>query len=196
MRGLEGPKRVENSGVRGASGLRELIEWAVAIGAAAVLALAVHTWVGQIVTVDGPSMQPNLYTGERVVVGKLEYYFSQPKRGDIVLARFPGSSGNYIKRVVALGGERILVNDGSVYINGKKLDEPYIAEPIQYSMDELTVPAGSVFLMGDNRNDSTDSHVSYVGPIPLSDVEGRAYLLVWPLGKWAKLTEYSGKLEQ
>jgi signal peptidase I len=187
---------VGNRWARGAAGLRELIEWAVALGAAAVLALSVHTWVGQIVTVEGPSMQPGLQTGEKVLVGKLEYYFAKPKRGDIVLTRFPGSNLNFIKRVVALGGERILVNDGAVYINGKKLDEPYISGRIQYSMDELTVPEGSVFLMGDNRNDSTDSHNDFVGPVPLSDVEGRAYALLWPPGKWAKLTQYSGKLEQ
>lgn len=187
---------MDNGKVRGAAGVRELFEWAIAIGVAVVLAVSVHTWVGQLITVDGPSMQPNLWTGEKVLVGKVEYYFSKPKRGDIVLARFPGSDKNFIKRVVALGGERVLVNDGSVYINGKRLDEPYIPESIDYSMDELTVPADSVFLMGDNRNDSTDSHNVFVGPIPLSLVEGRAYALVWPLGKVAKLTEYTGKLEQ
>jgi signal peptidase I len=187
---------VENKAIHGAAGLRDLIEWAVAIGAAVVLALSVHTWVGQLVTVDGPSMQPGLYTGEKVLVGKVEYYFARPKRGDIVLARFPGSDNDYIKRVVALGGERILVNDGSVYINGKKLDEPYIAAPMDYSMDETVIPEDSVFLMGDNRINSTDSHNDSVGPIPLSQVEGRAYLLVWPFGKWAKLTGYAGRLEQ
>jgi signal peptidase I len=189
-------KPVDNGKVCGAAGARELIEWAIAIGLAVVLAVSVHTWVGQLVTVDGPSMQPALWTGEKVLIGKVEYYFNQPKRGDIVLARFPGSDQNFIKRVIALGGERILVNDGSVYINGKKLDEPYISEPIGYSMEELTVPEDCVFLMGDNRNNSTDSHKEYVGPIPLNMVEGRAYALVWPLGKMVKLTDYTGKLEE
>jgi signal peptidase I len=181
---------------RGSAGPRELVEWAVAIGLAVVLAVSVHTWVGQLVTVDGPSMQPNLWTGEKVLVGKVEYYFVKPKRGDIVLARFPGSNLNFIKRVIALGGERIAINDGSVYINGEKLVEPYIPEKIKDDMEEITIPQDCVFLMGDNRNDSTDSRSESVGAIPLSQVEGRAYALVWPLGKYGKLTEYTGKLEK
>jgi signal peptidase I len=182
--------------IKGAAALHELVEWAAAIGLAVALALCVHTWVGQLVTVDGPSMQPGLYTGEKVLVGRVEYYFSQPKRGDIVLARFPGSAMNFIKRVIGLGGERISINDGAVYIDGKKLDEPYIPERINDDMAEVTIPEGSVFLMGDNRNDSTDSRSQTVGPIPLSQVEGRAYALVWPAGKYTKLTQYDGKLEQ
>jgi signal peptidase I len=181
---------------KSAAALRELVEWAAAIGLAVVLALCVHTWVGQLVTVDGPSMQPGLYTGEKVLVGRVEYYFASPKRGDIVLARFPGSDMNYIKRVIGLGGERIAVNDGAVYIDGKKLDEPYIPERIREDMAEITIPEGSVFLMGDNRNDSTDSRSESVGPISLKQVEGRAYALIWPVGKYTKLTGYDGKLEQ
>lgn len=178
----------------GTSPTRDIIEWVICISLAVTLALAVHTWVGQIVTVDGPSMQNGLRTGEKVLVGKVEYYFGKPKRGDIVLARFPDSNQNFIKRVIAVGGERLAIKDGSVYINGKKLDEPYIPEPINADMDELTVPEGSVFLMGDNRNNSTDSRV--VGAIPLNMVEGRAYSLIWPLGNVMKLTTYAGKLEE
>lgn len=175
---------------------REILEWAVTIGLAVILALSVNTWVGQMVTVDGPSMQPNLYSDEKVIIGKLEYYFARPKRGDIVLVRYPDSNLNYIKRVVATGGERLSITNGSVYINGKRLDEPYVAHPANEDMDEITVPEGTIFVMGDNRIDSTDSRYESVGPIPLSQVEGRAYSLVWPLSNMKKLTEYTGTLEQ
>lgn len=175
---------------------REIVEWIVTLGLAVVLALCVHTWVGELVTIDGPSMQPNLYKNEKVLVGRLEYYFAKPKRGDIVLVRFPGSDLNYIKRVIATGGERLAVRDGSVYVNGVKLDEPYTPEPAWEDMDEMTVPPDSIFVMGDNRNDSHDSRAPDVGSIPLSEVKGRAYLLVWPLDKWAKLSGYTGAFAQ
>jgi signal peptidase I len=176
------------------SAARELIEWVVTIGVAVVLALAVHTWVGQLAMVDGPSMQPNLWTGEWVVIGKVEYDFKTPKRGDIVLVRV--GDAYLIKRVIGLPGDRIAVNDGSVYINGQKLDEPYIPERIRDDMDEFNVPQGYLFLMGDNRNNSTDSRSPEVGPVALDHIVGRAYSIVWPIGKWSKLTGYAGELEK
>jgi signal peptidase I len=173
-----------------------LMEKIVIIGMVLAFVVSVHVWVGQLVTVSGPSMQPCLVSGEIVLVGKVEYYFSEPKRGDIVLARFPNRNQNFIKRVIALGGEKVQIISGMVYIDGKKLEEPYVSESIKYDMEAVTVPEDYVFLMGDNRNDSTDSHNSFIGPIPLNQVQGRAYVLVWPFGKIAKITGYTGKLEQ
>jgi signal peptidase I len=175
---------------------REILEWVITLGLAVGLALCVHVWVGELVTVDGPSMQPNLWKDQKVLIGKVEYYFHKPKRGDIVLVKFPESDLNYIKRVIATGGERLTINNGSAYINGKKLTEPYIAEAMLQDMDEITVPDGSVFVMGDNRNDSHDSRSEDVGAIPLNQVEGRAYELVWPFDKMKKLSTYAGTLEQ
>ena len=175
---------------------KELLEWIIAISLAVVLALAIHTWVGQLVIVEGPSMEATLVSDEKVLIGKPEYYFNGPKRGDIVLVRFPDSTENFIKRVIAVGGETISLNDGVVYINGKALKEPYVADPARYAMEEVTVPPGFIFVMGDNRNDSTDSHMPGVGPIPLEYVLGRAYCIVWPPDRINKLTEYMGKLEQ
>ena len=175
---------------------RELLEWGVSILLAIVLAVGVHTWVGQLVLVDGPSMEPTLFTGERVLVGKLEYWFQKPKRGDIVLVRYPGSRFDFIKRVVAVGGETVAVANGLTLINGKPLDEPYVQHPLFADLAPVTVPEGNVFVMGDNRANSTDSREQAIGPIPLENVVGRAYWLVWPLAKAEKLTDYSGKLEQ
>lgn len=175
---------------------REILEWVVTIAVAVLLAMAVHTWIGQLVVVDGPSMQPNLYTGEIVAAGKIEYRMSKPKRGDIVIVRFPDSDKNYIKRVIGLGGERLSISDGSVFIDGKKLDEPYVAYPKREVVDEFTVPADSIFVMGDNRIDSTDSRAGSVGPIPLNEVVGRAYSIIWPLNRLEKLTNYTGIIEK
>lgn len=174
---------------------REILEWAITLGLAVGLALSVHTWVGEIVTIDGPSMQPHLYKDEKVLVGRVEYYFRSPKRGDIVLVPFPDSDQHYIKRVIGLGGERVSIKDGSVYINGKKLDEPYIPESINDDMDEVTVPQDSILVMGDNRNNSHDSRYPDVGPIQVDKVQGRAYALVWPFDKFTKLTMYTGTIE-
>lgn len=178
------------------SAKKELLEWAISIGLAVVLAFAIHIWVGQLVTVDGPSMEPNLVTGEKVLIGKPEYYFHGPRRGDIVLVRYPGSRMNFIKRVVALGGETVSIQSGVTLVGGKPLVEPYVAYLPFADMEPVTVPQDNIFVMGDNRADSTDSRDPVVGPIPLSHVVGRAYLLVWPINKIEKLTDYSGKLEQ
>jgi len=140
--------------------------------------------------VEGPSMEPNLWAGEKVLIGKVEYYFSKPKRGDIVIVRFPDRDEDIIKRVIATQGERISVSGGSVFINGVKLVEPYTQALADRDSPEVTVPPGTIFVMGDNRNNSHDSRD--VGPIPLSDVLGRAYDIVWPLDKWNKISDYKG----
>lgn len=176
------------------SAAREIVEWVVTLGLAVGLALCMHTFVGRVVTIDGPSMQNGLWKGEKVLIGKVEYDFSKPKRGDVVLTHFPGEEGDFIKRVIALGGETVAIRGGSVYIDGKKLDEPYLPEAITFDFDEVAVPEGSIFVMGDNRNYSHDSRD--VGAIPLGMVEGRAYALVWPVGKFTKMTGYTGSFEQ
>lgn len=179
--------------VRKTSAVREIVEWAVTLCLAVGLAVCVHVWVGELITVLGPSMEPNLWEGEKVLVGKLEYGFDKPKRGDIVILKFPDRKEDIIKRVIATEGETVGVSGGNVYIDGKKLDEPYIAEPANEDFPALTVPPDTVFVMGDNRNNSHDSRD--VGPIPLSKVLGRAYVIVWPTDKWQKISGYTGMLQ-
>ena len=129
----------------------------------------------------------NLLPGPDTPVQDVVYLFHPPERGDIVVLDPPVRSDKpYIKRVIALPGETIAVRDGKVYVNGEPLEEGYIAEPPRYTYPsnaangagEYTVPEGNVFVMGDNRNNSSDSHV--FGPVPLDRVIGKAFFSYWP----------------
>ncbi|MFB9754782.1 signal peptidase I [Paenibacillus hodogayensis] len=139
--------------------------------------------------VDGPSMKPNFHTGERLIVNKLLYDIRAPKRGEVVVFHATQDK-DFIKRVIALPGETIKVQGDTVYINGQPLDEPYLKEVIEQAKQagrtyndlnapELKVPEGHVFVMGDNRSDSTDSRM--IGPVEFGKVVGRAEIVFWPL---------------
>lgn len=133
------------------------------------------------VRVENISMQPTLNEGELLVVYKLAYRFGEPHRGDIIVFhhnRQPPE--DYIKRVIGLPGDRVRVEGGQVYVNDIPLDEPYIAEPPFYT-GEWVVPPDSLFVLGDNRNRSSDSRIW--GFVPMSDVVGRAVLIYWPPDK-------------
>lgn len=130
------------------------------------------------VRVDGHSMDPTLQNGEFILVNRLAYRFGQPQRGDIVVFLYPGNPHQqYIKRVIGLPGEEVRIQRGKVYINGQPLEEPYIAAPPRYE-GVWQVPAGTLFVLGDNRNKSSDSH-SW-GMLPLENVVGKAVLVYWP----------------
>ena len=149
---------------------------------AVVIALCVRMFVFEITRVDGPSMQPTLYTDEQILVNKLAYAFGgTPERMDIIICRYPDSDAHYVKRVVGLPGETVSVSQGGVYIDGKPLENDTNNEPMIDTMEPFLVPEGYVFVMGDNRNDSLDSRQK--GPVPLSRVIGRATAVVWPLNE-------------
>jgi len=132
------------------------------------------------IRVDGPSMQPTLYTGEHVMVNKLSATFGKPRRYDVVVCKFVGHDKNYIKRIVALSGETVSVRNGSVYVNGALLPDDIYGDGLRpQDMEELTVPNDCVFVMGDNRDNSADSCV--YGPVPHELIIGVAFLVVWPL---------------
>jgi signal peptidase I len=134
------------------------------------------------VRVDGPSMEPSYYHNNRVVVLKVAYLFGDIQRGDvIVFPAPPNPEEDYIKRVIGLPGDEVMVADGKVYVNGQSLDEPYINAPPINSMRAVTVPEGMVFVMGDNRNVSSDSR-SW-GPLPIDDIIGKAVFVYWPLDR-------------
>jgi signal peptidase I len=150
-----------------------------------VLAVVLYFGINAVsarVRVDGFSMRPTLEDGEYILVNKLAYKTGEPVRGDIVVFIFPvNPQEDLIKRVIGLTGESISVHNGVVSVNGVPLTEPYIAAPPAYDGDWV-VPEGQLFVLGDNRNDSRDSH--QWGLLPIENVIGRAVVIYWPPEQW------------
>jgi signal peptidase I len=148
---------------------------------AVILFLGINA-VSARVRVDGFSMRPTLQDGEYVLVNKLAYRMGPPQRGDIIVFRFPmDPQQDLIKRVIGLSGDRVSISDGQVSVNGKALNEPYIAAAPTYT-GTWNIPEGYLFVLGDNRNDSSDSH-SW-GLVPMQNVIGKAILIYWPPLEW------------
>lgn len=146
---------------------------------ALVIAIFVRTFVVETYVVQGPSMEPTLRDGERLLVNKLVYRFSKPQRGDVIVFRYPlDPSRDYIKRVIAVEGDVVEIRTGRVYRNGQLLEEPYVRHIGLSSMSRLVVPPGTVFVMGDNRLNSEDSRT--FGPVQVSLVKGKASVVIWP----------------
>lgn len=138
------------------------------------------------IRVESVSMQPTLFAGNFVVVNKLAYRIGEPERGDIIVFEYPPDPEQdpYIKRLVGLPGEHIKIMDGQVFINGVQIQEPYLVVETQQG-GEWTVPGDALFVMGDNRGNSSDSR-SW-GFVPLENVIGKAVLVYWPPEKWGTL---------
>ena len=148
---------------------------------AGILFLGINA-VSARVRVDGFSMIPTLEDGEFVLVSKLNYRFGDVERGDIIVFHYPmDPEQELIKRVIGLPGDTINVQNGIVSVNGQSLEEPYIAAAPAYS-GEWMVPDGHLFVLGDNRNDSSDSH-SW-GYLPFDKVVGKAVVIYWPPPFW------------
>jgi signal peptidase I len=135
------------------------------------------------IRVEGPSMRPTLHDGEQVLVNRLAYKWVKPHLGDVIVFRFPRNpSQEYIKRVIGLPGDKVYITNQQVFVNGQLLDEPYIAEAPQY-YGTWTVPEDALFVLGDNRNDSSDSHDwEYV---PMKNIVGKALVVYWPPSEWS-----------
>jgi signal peptidase I len=148
---------------------------------AGILFLGINA-VSARVRVDGFSMVPTLEDGEFVLVSKLNYRFGDVERGDIIVFHFPmDPNQELIKRVIGLPGDTVSVQNGIVSVNGQALNEPYTAAAPAYS-GEWIVPEGQLFVLGDNRNDSSDSH-SW-GYLPFEKVVGKAVVIYWPPPLW------------
>ena len=150
-----------------------------------ILAVVLYFGINAVsarVRVDGFSMNPTLQNGEYILVNKLAYKTGKPQRGDIVVFMFPMNlEEDLIKRVIGLPGESVSVQDGIVSINGTPITEPYINAAPFYN-GEWQVPEGQLFVLGDNRNDSRDSH--QWGLLPIENVIGKAVLIYWPPEVW------------
>ncbi len=147
---------------------------------AVVLFLGINA-VSARVRVDGVSMRPTLQDGEFVLVSRLAYKISQPARGDIIVFRSTTQELDLIKRVIGLPGDQVRVDNGRVIVNEQVLEEPYIAAAPSYA-GHWQVPEGYLFVLGDNRNDSSDSHAW--GMLPLENVIGKGLLIYWPPAEW------------
>lgn len=176
----EVPERPTLSPRRAPSGLlswlRDLVETIIP---ALLIALAINFFVAQPTLVRGYSMEPTLHQEERLLVEKVSYRFHAPQRGDIVVLKVAQEPIPLVKRVIGLPGETVEIRQGKVYVNGQHLDEPYLRQTPYGNMPARPVPAGSIFVLGDNRNNSNDSR--YFGVVPLDDVVGKAWLRYWPL---------------
>lgn len=158
-------------------------DWLKTFLLCAAIALPIRFFVVNSYAIDGRCMEPVLYTGQQVLVFELSYSISPPERGDIIVFRYPlDPSRDYIKRVIALPGETVAISDGVVYINGTRLDESQwpVTPDLRRLSDypERLVPAGSYFVLGDNRPDSEDSR--FWGFVPEENIHGQAFLIWWP----------------
>ncbi|WP_299144065.1 signal peptidase I [uncultured Dialister sp.] len=179
--------------------MHEVLDWIYSLVVALFLAMVIHIFLFVPTKVSGESMYPTLKNGEYLIVSKISHVLREmPNYGDIVIidsrthrerswmddldeplknyiAIFDKSSQGHnvwVKRVIGKGGDKLEFKNGHVYRNGNELDEPYIHEPMEFSMDgSYTVPEGMVFVMGDNRNHSSDSR--FIGPVPVDHVLGK-----------------------
>ena len=164
--------------------LREILE---TILLTAIIYAAVNFATGRF-RVEGDSMQPNLHPEQYVLVDKVSYRLGQPRRGDIVVFQYPlATERDFIKRVIGLPGETVTVTGGAVSINGQPLNEPYIAAPPTYN-NTWTLGPDQYFVLGDNRNNSSDSH--NWGPLNRQYLIGRAVFVYWPPDGWGLVPHY------
>jgi signal peptidase I len=156
---------------------------------ALVLALVIRTFIAEPRFIPSDSMLPTLHIGDRLVVEKISYRFHSPATGDIVVFEPPAPliaqgfrrDQALIKRVIGEPGQRVRVEAGTVYLDDRPLEEPYIAEPPAYQMNTVQVPSDAVFVMGDNRNNSNDSHAW--GFLPRENIIGRAVFRFFPFDR-------------
>lgn len=160
----------------------EAKEWFVSIGIAVALALVIKLFLFDFVVVSGSSMYPTLHDRDRLIINKIEYEVGQPQYGDIVVLRY-AKGVDYVKRVIAKGGDTIEIKDMKVYRNGKVLNEPYINPEPYGDFSKVTVPAGKYFVMGDNRANSSDSRFADLGYVDKKDMIGHVIFRFYPFDR-------------
>lgn len=166
----------------------EIREYLEALVIAVVLALFIITFIAQSFLVQGSSMVPTLHDGERLLVDKLTWRFRQPRRGEIVVFKYPSDpSRKFIKRIIGIPGDTILLKEGKVYVNGKLLEESYVNGPtfgaFYRDWGPIEVKEGHYFVLGDNRTNSDDSRYEDVGLVARNLLVGRALLRYWPVSR-------------
>ena len=185
----------------------------------ALIIFLAFRFVVQNYRVEGPSMEPTVSGGQHLLVNRLVYLrfddahlpdflpfvngetggqvyaFHPPRRGEVVVFRFPEEERDFVKRIVGLPGDTVEIRAGEVFVNGRPLNEPYVTDPDSGSMGPITVGEGSYFVLGDNRRRSDDSRPRGAGPgsqwrpVPAESIVGRAWLRYWPLAEWDVLDD-------
>lgn len=170
--------------------MKEMISTLAYLLGVLCLTWLVITFVGQRTEVDGSSMEPMLSNGDNLIVDKITYRFSSPKRYDIIVFPFKQEENTYyIKRIIGLPGETVQIDlQGNVYINGEVLEESYgreviAPENVGIAINPIVLGEDEYFVMGDNRNNSMDSRTEVIGNIKRADIVGRAWVRIWPLSK-------------
>lgn len=171
--------------------LREVIGFLLYVAVVVGITFLIITFVGQRTYVSGSSMENTLSHGDNLIVDKITYRFADPKRFDIIVFPFRYEEKTYyIKRIIGLPGETVQIQDGNIYINGEILNESYGREVMKsagLAAEPITLGEDEYFVLGDNRNDSTDSRDPNVGKIHRDEIIGRAWLRIWPLDKFGVL---------
>ncbi len=175
---------------------RSALSWVRDLTFSVLIAVVLIVFIYQPVKVEGTSMEPSLTDQERIFINKFTYEFGlgQIERGDTVVFWYPGdTSKSYIKRVIGLPGDRIRIDNGQVYVNGRPLSEDYVPKEYRDTLSwpadargvDRAVPDGNYFVLGDHRSQSSDSRAW--GFVPRSDIYGKAVFVYWPLDKMGRL---------
>lgn len=180
-------KRKVNTGL-----LREIALWTGEILLTMFVAVLLVLFVGFRISVVGPSMSPTLENGEKILVNRLVYKIFSPKQNDLIVFLPNGNekSHYYIKRVIAMPGDKVQVKEGMIYINGEPFEEKVEVPAIENALlaeEELTVGEDEYFVLGDNRNNSEDSRYASIGNVKKEYIVGKAWCVVWPWDRFVLL---------
>ena len=171
--------------------VKEVLSMALYIAVVLCITFLVVRYVGQRTQVDGHSMENTLFDGDNLIVDKISYRFTDPKRFDIIVFPYHYKEDTYyIKRIIGLPGETVQIRDGEIYIDGAILEEDYGKETMLTSgraADQIQLGEDEYFVLGDNRNHSEDSRFDDVGNIERSEIIGRAFIRIWPFERFGLL---------
>lgn len=175
-----GDKKNDQSRYKGKSAVMELFE---SVAIAILLAVVIRFFILQPFVIPSGSMEPNLQIGDRIMVSKLSYVFSEPKRGDVIVFKYPPDpKRNFVKRAIGIPGETITIRDSQLYVDNIPTPEDYLPPGLQFAdYKPVEVPAGEYFMLGDNRNNSDDSRMW--GMVPEKNIIGKAVFIYWPLDR-------------
>ena len=162
-----------------------IVEWIKVFGLAIILAFVITLFIKPTL-VRGDSMLPTLHENDYLIINKIGYKVGEPKNGDVIvfksdLEQNDGTNKDLVKRIIGIEGDRIIIQDGKVYVNDKLLNETYLSQGMDTKGDiDLVVPQGKLFVLGDNREVSLDSRYEQVGLVDISDVEGKVLIRLYP----------------